>query len=150
MLATVIAVLGTLLGAVVAGFIQHRTTRTARDAERADRHRDQALEAVTALASALATHRRTQFVREELRLAGADQTRLEAARAELHATRAAIETPRVLVAILLPALAPAADAAAQATYDLRDAPDADTLAALRQDAIGATKAFVAAAARHFA
>ncbi|MFF5639409.1 hypothetical protein [Streptomyces sp. NPDC012825] len=33
---------------------------------------------------------------------------------------------------------------------LREAPDADTLAALRQDAIGATKAFVAAAARHFA
>ncbi|MFC8175565.1 hypothetical protein [Streptomyces sp. NPDC057325] len=93
MLATVIAVLGTLLGAVVAGLIQHRTTRAARDAERVDRRRDQALEAVTALASALANHRRAQFVREELRLAGADQTRLEAARAELHATRAAIETP---------------------------------------------------------
>ncbi|MFF5393138.1 protein kilB [Streptomyces sp. NPDC013012] len=89
MLATVIAVLGTLLGAVVAGLIQHRTTRAARDAERVDRRRDQALEAVTALAN----HRRAQFVREELRLAGADRTRLEAARAELHATRAAIETP---------------------------------------------------------
>ncbi|MGW1930369.1 hypothetical protein [Streptomyces sp. NPDC001919] len=52
-----IAVLGTLLGAVVAGIIQHRTTRSARDAERVDRRRDQALE-VTALASALASHRR--------------------------------------------------------------------------------------------
>ncbi|MFE6715075.1 protein kilB [Streptomyces sp. NPDC057695] len=150
MLATVIAVLGTLLGAVVAGLIQHRTPRAARNAERTDRRRDQALEAVTALASALATHRRAQFAREELRLAGADQTRLDAARAELHATRSAIETPRVLVAILVPALAPAADAAAQASYALRGAPDADTLAALRQDAISATKAFVAAAAHHFA
>ncbi|MGW9436138.1 hypothetical protein [Streptomyces sp. NPDC055607] len=81
---------------------------------------------MTALASALAAHRRAQFVREELRLAGADETHLEAARAELHATRAAIETPRVLVAILLPALAPAADAAAQASHALRGAPDAST------------------------
>ncbi|MEU7697079.1 protein kilB [Streptomyces sp. NPDC039028] len=126
MLATVIAVLGTLLGAVVAGLIQHRTTRSARDAERVDRRRVQALEAVAALASALATHRRAQVVREELRLAGADEARLDAARAELHAARAAIETPRVLVAILLPARAPAADAAAQASYALRGAPDADT------------------------
>ncbi|AVH93745.1 MULTISPECIES: hypothetical protein [Streptomyces] len=67
---------------------------------------------MTALASALATHRRARFVREELRLADADQTRLDAARTELHATRAATETPRVLVAVLVPALAPAVDAAA--------------------------------------
>ncbi|MGV9693764.1 protein kilB [Streptomyces sp. NPDC003444] len=131
---------------MVAGLIQHRTTRSARNAERVDRRRDQALEAVTALASALAAHRRAQFVREELRLAGVDEARLDAARAELHTARAAIETPRVLVAILAPALAPAADAATQASCALRDAPD--TLNALRQDAISATKAFVAAA-RHF-
>ncbi|MGA4979345.1 hypothetical protein [Streptomyces cinereoruber] len=49
----------------------------------------------------------------------------------MHPTRSAIETPRVLVAILLPALAPAAAAAAQACYALRETPDADTLAALR-------------------
>ncbi|WP_411076580.1 hypothetical protein [Streptomyces sp. cmx-4-7] len=94
------------------------------------RRRDQALEAVTALAT-----RRAQFVCEELRLPGAEETRLDAALAELHATRAAIETPRVLVAVLLPALAPAVDAVAQASYALRDAPDADALTALRQDGI---------------
>ncbi|MFE5729572.1 protein kilB [Streptomyces sp. NPDC056528] len=125
------AVLGALLGAVVAGLIQHCTTRAARDAERVDRRRDQALEAVTALA----TRRRAQFVREELRLAGADETRLDAAHAEPHITRAANETPRVLVAIFLPTLAPVVDAAAQASYALRDAPDADALTALRQDGI---------------
>ncbi|GGR20425.1 hypothetical protein GCM10010497_23360 [Streptomyces cinereoruber] len=118
MLATVIAVPGALSGAVVAGLIQHRTTRASRDAERVERRRDRALEAVTALA----THRRARFVREELRLAGADEIRLDAARAELYATRAAIEAPRVLVAVLVPVLAPTVDAAAQASYALREAP----------------------------
>ncbi|MET9957116.1 hypothetical protein ABZ135_36950 [Streptomyces sp. NPDC006339] len=62
----------------------------------------------------------------------------------------AIEAPRVLVSILTPALAPAADAAARACYALRGAPDPATLGALREAAIDAADAFTYAAAAHFA
>ncbi|WP_371637730.1 protein kilB [Streptomyces zaomyceticus] len=150
MLATVIAVLGTLLGAVVAGIIQHRTARAGRDATRADTRRDREVEAVTTLAAALAAHRRAMVVREDLRLSGAGADRIAAARAESHATRSAIEAPRVLVAILTPALAAAATTAAQAAYALRGAADRTTLDTLREAAIDAGDTFVATAARHFA
>ncbi|MET9675979.1 protein kilB [Streptomyces sp. NPDC006482] len=150
MLATVIAVLGTLLGAVVAGLIQHRTARTSRDAQRVDQRRDRELEAVSGFATAIAAHRRAMAVREDLRLSGADADRIAQARAEAHLTRSAIEAPRVLVALLVPALGPAATTAVKASYALRDAADTDNLAELRQSALDAAEAFVAAAARHFA
>ncbi|WP_414170911.1 protein kilB (plasmid) [Streptoverticillium reticulum] len=150
MLSTVIAVLGTLLGAVVAGLLQHRAARTARDDARIDHRRDQELTAVTDFASAIASHRRAMTVREELRLTGADPDRLTEARAESHNTRSAIEAPKVLVAILAPSLAPAAQEAAQASYAIRNAADLETLTALREDAIKAADRFVAAAARRFA
>ncbi|MFJ8692872.1 hypothetical protein [Streptomyces roseolilacinus] len=89
-------------------------------------------------------------VREDLRLTGADTDTYAAARAESHATRAAVEAPHVLVAILAPALAPAADAAARAAYALRGAADPTALAALREDAITAARALTSAAARTFA
>ncbi|MFC8511131.1 protein kilB [Streptomyces sp. NPDC057411] len=150
MLATVIAVLGTLLGAVVAGVIQHRTARAGRDAARTDARRDQELAAVTQFAAAIAAHRRAMAIREDLRLTGADDQAVAAARAESHATRSAIEAPRVMVSILAPVLAPAADRAAQASYALRGAPDTATLDALREAAIQEASAFTAAAAHHFA
>ncbi|MDX2295865.1 MULTISPECIES: protein kilB [Streptomyces] len=150
MLATVIAVLGTLLGAVVAGTLQHRTARAGRDAVRADARRAQELAAAADFAAAVAAHRRAMAVREGLRLSGADDQALTAARAESHATRSAIEAPRVLVSILVPALAPAAERAARATYALRGAADAAALDILRQDSIAAADAFTAAAGRHFA
>ncbi|MGW7306759.1 protein kilB [Streptomyces sp. NPDC054835] len=150
MLATVIAVLGTLLGAIVAGIIQHRTARAGRDAQRTDQRRDQELAAVTGFASAVAAHRRAMAIREDLRLTGADDQAVAAARAESHATRSAIEAPRVLVSILAPALAPAADRAAKASYALRGATDTDALHALREAAIREANTFTAAAAAHFA
>ncbi|MFF6794561.1 protein kilB [Streptomyces filamentosus] len=150
MLATVIAVLGTLLGAVVAGAIQHRSARAGRDAVRADARRDRELAAAADFAAAVAAHRRAMAVREGLRLSGADDQALAAARAESHATRSAIEAPRVLVAILTPVLAPAAERAARASYALRGAPDAAALDALRETAIQAADAFTAAASRRFA
>ncbi|MFF3958788.1 protein kilB [Streptomyces sp. NPDC001890] len=180
MLSTVIAVVGTLLGAVVAGLIQHRTARTARSEARDDHRRDRELEAVTAFASAVAGHRRAMAVREELRLSGADldavaafasavaghrramavreglrldgadPETLTAARVESHTTRAAIEAPKVQVLILVPSLAAAAEEATRATFALRNAPDRLTLDALREDAVKATDQFVAAAARYFA
>ncbi|MGW2599979.1 protein kilB [Streptomyces klenkii] len=150
MLSTVIAVLGTLLGAVVAGLLQHRAARTARDDARVDHRRDQELTAVTDFASALASHRRAMAVREDLRLTGADPDRLTEARAESHHTRSAIEAPKVLVSILAPSLAPAAEAAAKASYAIRNAANLEELTALRADAIQAADHFVAAAARRFA
>ncbi|MFE3124017.1 protein kilB [Streptomyces hydrogenans] len=150
MLATVIAVLGTLLGALVAGTLQHRTARAGRDAVRADARRDRELAAIADFAAAVAAHRRTMAVREGLRLAGADDQALTAARAESHSTRSAIEAPRVLVSILVPALAPAAERAARATYALRGVADATALDTLRETAIAAADAFTAEAARRFA
>ncbi|MFJ4343627.1 MULTISPECIES: protein kilB [unclassified Streptomyces] len=150
MLTTVIAVLGTLLGAVVAGLINNRAARTARDVARGDQRRNTELEAVTAFASAVAAHRRAMVVREDLRLSGADPEHVAAARAESHATRSAIEAPKVRVSILVPALAPAATEAAQASYALRGAADSRRLDLLREHAIKAADNFTAAAARHFA
>ncbi|WP_424893439.1 protein kilB [Streptomyces sp. XH2] len=150
MLSTVIAVLGTLLGAVVAGLLQHRAARTARDDARIDHRRDQELQAATDFASAIAGHRRAMTVREELRLTGADPDRIAAARAESHTTRSAIEAPKVLVSILAPSLAPAAEEAAQAAYAIRNAASLEALTALREDAIQAANRFVEAAAHRFA
>ncbi|MDX2695945.1 protein kilB [Streptomyces ipomoeae] len=150
MLTTVIAVIGTLAGAIVAGLLQHRTARTARDEARDDHRRDKELEAVTAFASAVAAHRRAMVIREELRLSGADADQVAAARAESHTTRSAIEAPKVLVSILAPGLAQDAEAAARASYALRGAADPDTLNSLREAAITAADHFTAAAARHFA
>ncbi|MFB6840260.1 protein kilB [Streptomyces sp. NPDC056361] len=149
MLSTLLAVLGTLLGAIVAGAIQHRTTRASLDAARQEQRRDKELAAVTAFASALASHRRAMAVREGLRLAGAAPGVFAAARAESHATRSAVEAPMVTVSILIPSLTTVADAATRATYALRDAPDDKALDVLRAHALAAADRFVAAAAGHF-
>ncbi|WP_051787215.1 MULTISPECIES: hypothetical protein [Streptomyces] len=78
------------------------------------------------------TRRSTVFAREGLRLSGGDVEGLAQFRAEVHATCAAIGSPRVLVSILVQALAPAAAAAAApASYALRGAADVHVLAALR-------------------
>lgn len=150
MLSTVIAVVGTLLGAVVAGLIQHRTARTTRGEARDDHRRDRELEAVTAFASAVAGHRRAMAVREGLRLSGADPEAIAAARAESHATRSAIEAPKVQVSILVPSLAAAAEEATRAALALRGAPNQQSLDTLRENAVTAADQFVAAAARYFA
>ncbi|MCB5910353.1 protein kilB [Streptomyces pinistramenti] len=147
MVSTLIAVAGTLLGAVVAGLLQHRTARTAREGERDDARRDKELEAAVAFTAAVAAHRRAMAVREDLRLTGAGADRVAAARAESHATRSSIEGPKALVSILVPALAPAAEDAARAAYALRGAVDLD---ARRESAIEAADRFMATAAQRFA
>ncbi|MFJ4051776.1 plasmid transfer protein KilB [Streptomyces coelicoflavus] len=142
---TLIAVIGTLAGTGLAGLLQHRTARTART----DSRRDAAVQAVAALAAALADHRRAMWVREDLRLTGASPEAYEAARADSHATRSAITAPLTTVSVLAPALAPAATAAAQAAYDLRAAADRAALTTDRDRALAAADGLVAAAARQF-
>ncbi|MFJ9434064.1 protein kilB [Streptomyces sp. NPDC101490] len=144
--ASVIAVLGTLLGAVVAGLLQHRMARRERTAVQASELRRERLAAVTALVAALAEHRRAMWVREDLRLSGAAEAAYEQARAESHATRAAITAPLTAVRILVPALAEQAELAARASYGLRRSATAEVLDASRMAAIDAADRLVGSAA----
>ncbi|MFG2183393.1 protein kilB [Streptomyces abikoensis] len=143
----IIAVVGTLLGGIVTGAVQHRSAASARAADQAETRRQAVTEAIAALAAALADHRRSMWVREAARLKGATDTELAAARAASHATRSAITAPLVRLQVLAPDLAPAAETAAQAAYALRGAPDARTLDARREAALTAADALVAAAGR---
>ncbi|MGW1814128.1 protein kilB [Streptomyces sp. NPDC002125] len=138
MLTALIAVLGTLAGATIA----HLSQRSQRRAADHRAQRAEALTAVAALATALADHRRAMWVREDLRLRGQNW---DEARAASHATRSAITAPLLHVQLLLPAVAPAAQDAARAAYELRGADTDTTLRAAREHAIAATDDFVTAA-----
>ncbi|MGW5677547.1 protein kilB [Streptomyces sp. NPDC003860] len=135
MLAALIAVLGTLAGTIAAYLLQQRGARTDRAAVAVDTERRDRVAAVTALAVALADHRRAMWVREDARLSGAPAADVAAARSESHVTRSALTAPLTTLAILAPGLKAAAQAAAQATYDLRGAANKATLDALRLRAI---------------
>jgi hypothetical protein len=148
MFSAIVAVIGTLLGSVVAYVLQERAGRAARaDARAADQARERRA-ALTALVSALADHRRAMWVREDLRLNGDAPEAYAAARAESHVTRAAITGPLTTLAILAPELATVACAAADATYALRGAPDPDALTARRTAAIAAVDRLIAEGARN--
>ncbi|WP_335981365.1 protein kilB [Streptomyces sp. CA2R106] len=148
MVSAIVAVIGTLAGSVVAYVLQERAGRAARaEARAADQARERRA-ALTALVSALADHRRAMWVREDLRLTGDAPEAYAAARAESHATRAAITGPLTLLSILAPELAPVARAAADATYALRGAPDPDALTARRTAAIAAVDRLIAEGARN--
>ncbi|SFY45105.1 hypothetical protein [Streptomyces atratus] len=142
MFAAIIAVLGTLAGAVLTGTLAHLSQRAQRKADTEAARRTEGLAAVTDLVTALADHRRAMWVREDLRLRGEDWTQ---ARTESHATRSAITAPLLRVQMLLPSLAPAAQVAARATYGLRETDGQTPLAAARLRAIRQTDALVEAA-----
>ncbi|MHC5903635.1 protein kilB [Streptomyces sp. S6] len=143
MWSSVIAVAGTLLGGLLAGLLQQRGERAAR-AER----REVALRtALGELVAALGDHRRALWHREELRLTGAEESALTAARSVSQATRSALTAPLVSVSVLEPTLAPLAREAALAAVDLRNAPDLEALSARRETAIERTNELVAAAGR---
>ncbi|MFH7597395.1 protein kilB [Streptomyces racemochromogenes] len=146
MWSSIIAVLGTLAGALTAGALQQRAARTARAEQRADTHRQDQLGAVTDFAAALDAHRSAIFHRERLALgeAGAEH-RLEA-ETKSYDTRAAVTAPHVRLQVLVPELAAPAQRAADATYALRNATTRGELDALRRAAKEATADFVAAAA----
>lgn len=146
MWSSVIAVAGTLLGGLLAGFLQQRGERAAR-AER----REEALRvALGELVAALGDHRRALWHREELRLRGASEEVRHSARTASHATRSALTAPLVSVSVLQPSLSAPARAAVLAAVALRDVPDLPTLSARRETAIKATDELVAAAGRTLA
>lgn len=144
MIATLIAIAGTLAGSLLAGLLSSRQAQTAlRGSEAMARRRD-AVEAVAALVAALDAHRSAMWHREARRLDGQDWSE---ARAASHGTRAAISAPAVRVAVLVPALRPVADAAARASYALRGAETHEDLAAARTASLTATEQLVAEAGR---
>lgn len=148
----VIAVVGTLAGAIVSGAFQHKVARRTEHAGRVDRRRSDRVEAVTALACAAADHRRAMWMRGDAALAGASEGRLRELRAESHATRSAVTRPLVALRLHItdPEVRAAADAMVAAVYALRDAlTDAD-LAAAREAAVQEHDAFVDTAARYLA
>ncbi|WP_232265696.1 hypothetical protein [Streptomyces pactum] len=138
-----VAVLGTLAGALTAGLLQHHAARAE---ERADNHRQDRLDAVTAFAAALDAHRSAIFHRERLALSRADTEHQLEAETRSHDTRAAITAPHIRLQVLVPELTGPAQRATDATYALRRAVDRTELDARRHAAKEATVAFVAEAA----
>ncbi|MFF4927164.1 protein kilB [Kitasatospora sp. NPDC001261] len=145
---SIITIVGTLAGAVTAGLIQQRATRADRTAGLAEARRAERVQAVTALAVALADHRRAMVLREEIRLnEGADSPAYKAARTQSHETRAAVTAPHATLAILVPELAATAQAAVTAAYAIRGAQHEGFLEVARAEAVRTADELIAAAAR---
>lgn len=143
---SIVAVLGTLAGALTAGLLQHRAARTARTEQRGDSHRQDQLGAVTDFAAALDAHRSAIFHRECLALTQAGSEHQLEAQTRSHDTRAAITAPHIRLQVLLPELTVPAQQAADATYALRQATSRAELDAQRHTAKEASVAFITAAA----
>ncbi|MEV7617740.1 hypothetical protein [Streptomyces sp. NPDC089799] len=143
---SIVAVVGTLAGALTAGILQHRAAVTARAEQRADAHRQDRLGAVTDFAAALDAHRSAMFHRERLALIEAGTEHRLEAQTKSHDTRTAITVPHVRLQVLVPELAGPAQQAADATYALRGADGRAELDTLRRTAKEATAAFITAAA----
>jgi hypothetical protein len=147
---SLIAICGTLAGALTSGWMQARVGRAQRREAVAEARRDALLVAVGELVSALADHRLAMWRREDRRLAGAAAEVVDAARAASHETRAAVTAPLVRVSVLAPSLRAVVQEAEQATYALRGAADQETLGALREQALQASDRLVAEAGQAFA
>jgi hypothetical protein len=114
MTATIVAVLGTLAGTLVAGFMQHLTTTRTTRAGQAERRQQALAAAVPTLLAALVGHREQQYLKVVARREGqADTTESRQAR---YAARSAVTS--------------AVDSLYMATQDTR-------LLALAQDAVDA-------------
>ncbi|GAA2740181.1 hypothetical protein [Kitasatospora cinereorecta] len=123
---SVVAVVGTLAGTLLAGLIHSRTSRTSQAAAEAESRRSEILSTVTALVAALDDHRRAQMVRTRGRVrsttpAGNGATPEESYTQAVHQTRSAVTGPSVTLRIICPELAEAAERAVAATFTIRDA-----------------------------
>lgn len=139
---TLIAVLGTLAGAITTHLLGARAAR------RANLRRDQ-LAAVTSLAAALADHRRAMWMLKDTEFSEAPEPRRLEALETTHTTRSAITAPAIAVRVILPApVDKAARSAITATYAIRDAADTDDLADRRRTALDAAEEFGTTAATY--
>ncbi|MEU4507108.1 hypothetical protein [Streptomyces sp. NPDC024089] len=151
MLATAIAVLGTLLGTVVAGAFQQKSAGRAATAAATEQLRRERLAAVTELAAAAADHQLAMWMRGEAQFSGATPERVEELRSIAHATRSAITRPLVAVQVLIPdpTVRAAAHDMVAATYWMRDADTStEALVAAQTEARASHDRFVDAAAAY--
>ncbi|MEV2197115.1 hypothetical protein AB0I02_39990 [Streptomyces phaeochromogenes] len=146
MTTAIVAVIGTLLGAVTAGVMQHLTTVAARR----DRDRQALAAAVAALLGAATDHRRHQYLKHVMRRQGHEETmEIRAARYEARS-----EMTKALTSLTLvtddPSLLGLADTLVQRSTDMGEPPhdDYDAVNAAGDRAREAHAAFQAAAAEH--
>ncbi|MDX2843248.1 hypothetical protein PV377_30605 [Streptomyces ipomoeae] len=151
MISTVIAVVGTLLGALVSGLFQHRSAGRTEKVARAEQLRRDQLEAVTALAVAISDHRSAMWVRGDAVVKGDPVDRVRELQTRTHATRSAVTRPLVALRLHVtdPDVRRAADAMVSATYAMRDAyTSPDDLTRARETALQAHDHFVDVAAHY--
>ncbi|MFI1726443.1 hypothetical protein [Streptomyces sp. NPDC020489] len=155
MLATLIAaglaVVATLLGAIVSGRFQERAAERQVRVSHGESIRRDRLEAVTALACAASDHRTTMWRRGDAVLKRAGTERIEALRGESHMTRSAVTRPLIALRVLIEdqAVRTAADHMITLTYAMRNAyATSEALTAAREAAKVAHDDFVNIAARY--
>ena len=140
-----LAIVATLLGAIVSGRFQERAAERQVRAAHGEAIRRDRLEAVTALACATSDHRTAMWRRGDAVLKQAGPDRIEALRGESHMTRSAIARPQVALRVLIEdqAVRTAADRMVTLTYAMRDAfATTEDLTAAREAAKDAHDTFV--------
>ncbi|MGW2331708.1 hypothetical protein ACWC5C_38990 [Streptomyces sp. NPDC001700] len=153
MLATLVttglAVVATLLGAIVSGRFQERAAERSVRASHGEAIRRDRLEAVTALACAISDHRRAMWMRGDATLKRVGAERIDALRGESHMTRGEVTRPLVALRVLIEdqAVRAAADQMVTLTYAMRGAyGSTEELTAAREAAKVAHDQFVDTAA----
>ncbi|MFJ3594535.1 hypothetical protein ACPXCP_34325 [Streptomyces sp. DT20] len=146
-----LAVIATLLGAIVSGRFQERAAERSVRVSHGEAIRRDRLEAVTALACAASDHRTAMWMRGDAILNGAGPDRIEALRGASHMTRSAVTRPLVALRVLFEdqTVRAAADRMITLTYAIRDAfATTEDLTAAREAAKDAHDQFVNTAARY--
>ncbi|GAB3462488.1 protein kilB [Actinophytocola sediminis] len=146
---SVIAVAGTLAGGVLATVAQVLIARVQRRESRRETRRDEALTAVTALAVALAAHRRSTWVARRQQLTMDDERTVSDAVAVAHETWSVVSARLVTVKILAPRFTAAAEAVTEAIWAMQAAGDDSMLETRRADAVAALDALMVQAAEVF-
>lgn len=152
MLTSLVAVLGTLAGAVVSGLLQHRAARAGRDESRRQEVRRDQMNAATALAVALSDHRRAMWEVRDAQLTEQGEDRVRELRDESHRTRSAVTDPAVRLRLLVAddAVCDAAADAINSTYCMREARDVKELQSMRYAALKLHDEFVNTAGAYLA
>ncbi|MEU5902322.1 hypothetical protein [Streptomyces venezuelae] len=156
-----LAIVATLLGAIVSGRFQERAAERHVRASHGEAIRRDRLEAVTALACAVSDHRTAMWRRGDAVLKQVSSERIETLRGQSHITRSAVTRPLFALRILIEdqAVRAAADRMITLTYAIRQAIPAATantdpqtakqrLTEARAAAKDAVDIFVDTAARH--
>jgi hypothetical protein len=153
-LTSLIAVLGTLAGGSLTGYIQSRTARVQREDTHRRTQQDNAVNAFAEFVAAVDKHRGVMWEAEKRRFPdqvdGTEPRRLpngadEVDSPETRASRADVSAPLHRFCLLVPALAEQARQLARATYAIRSCPTRKELDIRRQAAHDAMTEFVTTA-----